>query len=131
MTPGYSGTPLAHRLGLKPGIRCWFHNMPAPVRAELDPEGSSIEEQPTASDGLHCALLFVTEAARLEQVLSAVCPLLQINGFVWVAWPGSGSALSEALVRGIARPLGLTDAEACVIDDAWAAIKLVIRRASR
>ena len=35
MTAGYSATPLAQKLSLKPGLRAWFDGMPAAVEAEI------------------------------------------------------------------------------------------------
>lgn len=135
MTAGYSGTPLAQKLGLKPGIRCWFHNMPDSVRATIDPETLSVEEQPTASDGLQCAHLFVTERARLERELRALRPLMATNGFIWVSWPKKAAKvatdITEDVVREIALPTGLVDIKVCAVDEVWSALKLVIRKELR
>jgi hypothetical protein len=48
MTAGYSGTPLAQKLGLKPGMRAWFLDMPDAVRAEIDADrlGLSLQTAP-------------------------------------------------------------------------------------
>jgi hypothetical protein len=74
MTSGYSGTPLAKKLGLVPGIRAWFHDMPASVRDEIDPHGLNIDEQASASDGLQCAHIFVTQRADLERQVATDDP---------------------------------------------------------
>ena len=135
MTAGYSGTPLAQKLGLKPGIRCWFHNMPDSVRAEIDPRALQVEEQTAASDGLQCAHLFVTERAALERELAALEPLMDRNGFIWVSWPKRAAKqptdVTEDAVREAALPLGLVDIKVCAIDEIWSGLKLVIRKANR
>jgi len=135
MTAGYSDTPLAQKLGLKRGMRCWFHNMPESVRAEIDPEGAEIEEQPTASDGLQCVHLFVTERARLERELAAVQPLLMSNGFIWVSWPKKAAKVdtdvTEDVIREIALPAGLVDVKVCAVDATWSALKLMIPKDKR
>jgi hypothetical protein len=135
MTAGYSGTPLAEKLGLKRGMRCWFHNMPESVRREIDPEVAEIEEQPTASDGLQCAHLFVTERAQLERELSALRPLLAPNGFIWVSWPKkaahTATDIGEDTIREVALPTGLVDIKVCAIDETWSGLKLVIRKENR
>ncbi|AQR75433.1 DUF3052 family protein [Sphingomonas sp. LM7] len=132
MTAGYSDTPLADKLGLKRGMRCWFHNMPDSVRAEIDPEGAEVEEQPTASDGLQCVHLFVTERARLERELAAVQPLLIPNGFIWVSWPKKAAKVetdvTEDVIREVAFPRGLVDIKVCAVDATWSGLKLVIRK---
>lgn len=135
MTTGYSETPLAEKLGLKPGIRCWFHNMPDSVRATIDPEGLSVEEQPTASDGLQCAHLFVTERDRLVRELTALRPLMATNGFIWVSWPKKAAKvatdITEDVVRDVALPTGLVDIKVCAVDATWSALKLVLRKELR
>lgn len=135
MTAGYSGTPLADKLGLKRGMRCWFHNMPDSVRAEIDPERAEVEEQPTASDGLQCAHLFVTERARFERELAALQPLMAPNGFIWVSWPKKAAKtetdMTEDVIREIALPAGLVDIKVCAVDATWSGLKLVIRKENR
>jgi len=135
MTEGYSGTPLAQKLGLKPGIRCWFHNMPDSVRDEIDPDALAVVEQLSASDGLQCAHLFVTERERLERELAAVQPLMQSNGFIWVSWPKKAANMetdvTEDVVREIALPRGLVDIKVCAVDATWSGLKLVVRKANR
>ncbi|UZK66141.1 DUF3052 family protein [Sphingomonas sp. M1-B02] len=133
MTAGPPGTPLAQTLGLKRGMRCWFHNMPDGVRGAIDPEAMGVEEQPTASDGLQCALLFVTNRGKLERELAALRPLLATNGFVWIAWPSqiAASDLSAEIVRDVAEPSGLADDMAYALDENWSALKLVIRKDTR
>ncbi|WP_448661750.1 hypothetical protein ACG3SL_13860 [Sphingomonas sp. CJ20] len=132
---GYSETPLASKLGLKPGIRCWFHNMPDSVRAAIEPETLSIDEQSSASDGLQCAHLFLTERDRLERELTALRPLMAQNGFIWISWPKKAAKvatdITEDVVREVALPMGLVDIKVCAVDDVWSALKLVVRKALR
>ncbi|MDT8758642.1 DUF3052 domain-containing protein [Sphingomonas psychrotolerans] len=135
MTAGYSGTPLADKLGLKRGMRCWFHNMPDSVRATIDPDRAEVEEQPTASDGLQCAHLFVTERHRLERELAALRPLMAQNGFIWVSWPKKAAKfetdVTEDVIRDVALPTGLVDIKVCAVDETWSGLKLVIRKGDR
>jgi hypothetical protein len=135
MNAGYSGTPLADKLGLKRGMRCWFHNMPDSVRAVVNPEGAEVEEQPTASDGLQCAHLFVTERAKLERELRALQPLMAPNGFIWISWPKKAAKVetdvTEDVIRDVALPVGLVDIKVCAVDDTWSGLKLVIRKENR
>lgn len=135
MNAGYSGTPLADKLGLKRGMRCWFHNMPDSVRAVVDPEGAEVEEQPTASDGLQCAHLFVTERQKLERELRALQPLMAQNGFIWISWPKKAARIetdvTEEVIRDVALPAGLVDIKVCAVDDTWSGLKLVIRKENR
>jgi hypothetical protein len=135
MSAGYSGTPLADKLGLKRGMRCWFHNMPDSVRDTIDPEGAEIDEQSSASDGLQCAHLFVTERHKLERELSALQPLMAQNGFIWISWPKQAAKVetdvTEDVIREVALPSGLVDIKVCAVDEIWSGLKLVIRKENR
>ena len=125
-----SGTPLAQKLDLKRGMRCWFHNMPDSILQAINPSASEIDAQPTASDGLQCAHLFVTERGALERELAALQPLMQTNGFIWVSWPHDGP-ISEEAVRHAAQPTGLVDVKACAVDGEWAGLKLMMPKEKR
>jgi hypothetical protein len=135
MTTGYSGTPLAQKLGLERGMRVWFHKMPQSVRDQIDPDGLNIDEQATASAGLQGAHIFVTERSHLERELPALRELIAPNGFVWVSWPKKASGVScdfgEDAIREVALPIGLVDVKVCAIDEIWSGLKLVIRKEQR
>ncbi|MEP9357781.1 hypothetical protein [Sphingomonas sp. KR3-1] len=135
MTEGYSGTPLAQKLGLKPGIRAWFCNMPDSVRAEIDPRALGIEEYEAASSGLQAAHIFVTERAKLERELEALLALIDRGGFIWVSWPkkaaGMETDVTEDVIREVALPKGLVDIKVCAVDTIWSGLKLVIRKENR
>lgn len=127
MSVASSATPLAQQLGLKPGIRCWFHNMPDSVRAAIDPESARVEERPTASDGLHCAHLFVLAQAQLAREVDALQPLFAPNGFLWVWWQ-NGTDLSEVAVREIAKLRNMEHVDSRTLDQGWTGLKLMIRK---
>ena len=44
MTAGYSGTPLAQKLGLKQGMRSWFLGVPETVRQDIQRDAPTIEQ---------------------------------------------------------------------------------------
>ncbi|MEZ0242710.1 MAG: hypothetical protein ACAH11_05005 [Sphingomonas sp.] len=130
---GYSGTPLAKKLGLAPGMRAWFQNMPDSVRAEI--EGAGVDEQAAASAGLQCAHIFVTERADLERETAALRHLIAPNGFIWVSWPKKASKvptdITEDVIRDVVLPIGLVDIKVCAVDAVWSGLKLVIRKELR
>lgn len=129
MTACQSDASLAETLGLKRGMRVWFHNMPDELRDRIDPDRIAVEEQPCASDGLQGVHLFVTEHSNLERELPAVRPLLATHGFVWVAWQapqdGRPSGVSDRSIHAVAAPLGLVESKRCALDPRWSAMKLV------
>ncbi|MBO9711312.1 hypothetical protein [Sphingomonas sp.] len=135
MTAGYSGTPLAAKLGFERGMRVWFHHMPESVHAEIDPVGLNVDEQASASDGLQAAHIFVTARADLEREVQALHRLIAPNGFIWVSWPKKASRvetdITEDVIREVALPTGLVDVKVCAVDDIWSGLKLVIRKELR
>jgi hypothetical protein len=135
MTAGYSGTPLAKKLGLKDGQRAWFADMPASVRAEIDREGLAIAVLDQPEPPVELAHLFVTHCATLDCELRMLLPLLARDGMVWVSWPKRASKkptdITEDVIRALALPLGLVDVKVCAVDDIWSGLKLVIRKELR
>jgi len=133
MPTGYSGTPLAKKLGLVPGLRAWFSGMPDSVRAEIGDSG--IDEQVAASAGLQCAHIFVTERAELARMVDALRQLIEPAGFIWVSWPKKASNvptdITEDVIREVIPPMGLVDVKVCAIDETWSGLKLVIRKTLR
>lgn len=135
MNAGYSGTPLARKLGFKPGMRTWFADMPDSVRAEIAPAEIGVEEYDVATAGLQAAHIFVSARADLERELGALRQLIAPGGMIWVSWPKKAARvetdITEDVVRAVALPIGLVDVKVCAVDATWSALKLVIRKALR
>jgi len=132
---GYSGTPLARKLGLKPGMRAWFLGMPDGVRAEIDCDGLGVHEQAAPSAGIEAAHIFVARREDLVREIAALRQLLAPAGFVWVSWPKKAAKtdtdITEDTIREVALPLGLVDIKVCAVDEIWSGLKLVIRKSLR
>ncbi|HMI41863.1 MAG TPA: hypothetical protein VK485_11620 [Sphingomicrobium sp.] len=134
MTAGYSSTPLAQKLSLKPGMRVWFDAMPRHVLAEIDlPE---LTRLPTPEPGIDAAHIFVTRYADMEAKLALLRPLIDPGGFVWVSWPKRASKvdtdITEDRIRDAILPAtDWVDVKVCAVDDVWSGLKLVIRKAAR
>jgi hypothetical protein len=135
MASGYSGTPLAQKLSLKPGLRIWWSGMPDSVRAEIEREGLPLELLDTPEPPIDAAHIFVNLREVLESELVRLLPLLARDGFVWVSWPKKAAKvptdITEDTIRDVALPLGLVDVKVCAVDATWSGLKLVIRKASR
>ena len=135
MSAGYSGTPLARKLGFAPGMRAHFVAVPDDFAALLGelPDGVRVLARPAAP--LDLVMLFVTSRAQLERRLGGLHAKLRQDGMVWVAWPKRVSKvatdMSEDVVRDVALPRGLVDVKVCAIDATWSGLKLVIRRELR
>lgn len=134
MTAGYSGTPLARKLGLKPGLRTWWDGMPASVAEEIGDTGVLLLS--AAEAPIDAAHIFVTDRGAMEARLKALRPLLAPAGFIWVSWPKKASKvptdITEDRIRDVILPhTDLVDVKVCAIDAVWSGLKLVIRKASR
>lgn len=134
MAAGYSGTPLAKKLSLKPGLRVWFAQMPASVLAEIGDVDLQLLAQP--EPGLDAAHIFVTDRADMAGQLMLLRPLLAPAGFIWVSWPKKASRvptdITEDAIRAAILPdTDLVDVKVCAVDAVWSGLKLMIRRGRR
>jgi hypothetical protein len=135
MPTGYSGTPLAKKLGFKPGQRAWFADMPDSVRAEIAPEAIGLVLLGEPDPGLDAAHVFVTTRAELERHVALLRARLATDGMIWVSWPKKASKvptdITEDVVRAVALPTGLVDVKVCAVDQIWSGLKLVVRKSLR
>ncbi len=127
--PGYSGTPLPKKLGIKAGFRVRLANAPAEVRAELREALAECEMK--QEDTLDFAMMFTKSRAELAKEFSRMAKLLAPAGMLWVSWPkkssGVASDLDENLVRGIGLDAGLVDVKVCAVTEVWSGLKFVRR----
>ncbi|HTC57417.1 MAG TPA: hypothetical protein VK706_13460 [Candidatus Sulfotelmatobacter sp.] len=129
--PGYSGTPLPKKLGIKTGFRVWLANAPAEVRAELREALAECEMKTKPGDTLDFAMLFTKSRVELAREFARIAKLLAPAGMLWVSWPkkssGVASDLDESLVRGIGLDAGLVDVKVCAVTEVWSGLKFVRR----
>ena len=132
---GYSGKPLALKLGLHDGQRVWFDAMPETVLDEIDEYALELVFVADPADGIDAAHIFVTERAVLDERLTALRNQIAKDGMAWVSWPKKASKVpsevTEDTVREIGLPLGFVDTKVCAVDDTWSGLKLVIRKELR
>ena len=135
MSAGYSGKPLAQKLGIKPDTVWVVHDAPADYAQLLGalPAGVRIATRaPRAPRQVH---IFVTEQRVLADYLARYRPRLQADGFLWVSWPKKSAKLptdiTEDTIRRLALPLGFVDIKVCAVSEIWSGLKLVIRKDAR
>ncbi len=132
---GYSGTPLAKKLGIKegssvvaPGAPDGYRDLLAPL-----PDGVAFGLQVTASTDI--VQLFVTESAELAAQLAVLRQAIRPDATVWVSWPKKASKvptdITEETIREVALPLGFVDVKVCAVTEVWSGLKLVIRKGLR
>jgi len=134
-TSGYSGTPLAKKLGIKEKSVLVLVNPPEDFGELLSPlpDGVAIESSAKASaDIVH---LFTNSRDELARDLAKYKQVIKQDGSIWVSWYKKAAKLpteiTEDVIRDVALPLGLVDIKVCAVDEKWSGLKLVIRRANR
>jgi hypothetical protein len=129
--PGYSGTPLPKKLGIKPSSRIAFVSLPAEVRAELRDDIAACELVKNGSGPLDFVHVFVKSQAELKKQFKDFAKQLAPAGMLWVSWPkkssGVATDLTENDVRQIGLEAGLVDVKVCAVTDVWSGLKFVIR----
>ena len=131
MSAGYSGRPLAQKLGIKKGDVLAFSNAPDYYELLLGklPDGVIVaREQEGRLDFIQ---LFATERASLEREFPRLKARLKAGGMIWVSWPKASSRqqtdLSDHVVREVGLKNGFVDVKVCAIDNSWSALKFVRR----
>ena len=128
--PGYSGTPLPKKLGIKAGFRVWLANAPADVRAELR-EALAECELAKRGDALDFAMIFTKSRMELMKEFAEMAKRLTPAGMLWVSWPKKSSGVAtdtdENVVRGIGLDAGLVDVKVCAVTEVWSGLKFVRR----
>ena len=130
MNAGYSGTPLARKLGFKEGMRVAYVN---------PPDGFAVDGielvRPRLAKDTDLVVFFTVQRSELARRLAALRRAIEPDGMLWVAWPKRASGIrtdmTEGAVREIALPTGLVDTKVAAIDETWSGLRLVWRRERR
>ena len=127
---GYSGTPLAKKLGIKPGFNIslvnapeyyfnLFTDFPADLKINADSSGPK--------DFIH---FFTKHKDEYANMLPGLKSQIKANGKIWVSWPKKASKvvtdITEDIIRNFALQNGLVDIKVCAVDEIWSGLKLVI-----
>src|SRR5262245_23739556 len=117
MPAGYSGTPLAKKLGLKPGNLVSLLGAPAGFRKLLEPVPEGIRFVSKFDKAAQMVHAFATRKAELAKTLALCRKSLAADAAVWVSWPKKAAKvetdITEDVIREIALPLGLVDIKVC------------------
>jgi hypothetical protein len=132
---GYSGTPLAKKLGYKPGIRAAAVGAPQEYQSWLHPLTAGVTFERAASSTTDLVHVFVTEQASLSKHLVSLRKRLKPEASLWVSWPKKASKvptdITEDTIRKLALPLGFVDIKVCAVSEVWSGLKLVVRKELR
>jgi len=128
---GYSGKPLADKLGVREGSRLWQSHAPAGYEALIGPLplGATWTADPAEADILH---VFRENRAQLSDQAAALTAVARQGAALWISWPKKSSALfadlTEGGVREIVLPTGWVDVKVCAVDETWSGLKFLRRR---
>ena len=134
-TAGYSGTPLAKKLGVGPGDVVAVIDEPTGFRGLLEPIPMGVGFRTSLRGRPDVVVLFVVRRSTLERRFTAATRSIYPGGSIWVAWPKRASKvptdMTEDVVRDVALPAGLVDNKVCAIDATWSGLRVVWRREHR
>ena len=138
---GYSGTPLAQKLGLKDGQRVLFISLPESLNelrvsrhfVEMAQAGwQTFTDGDPGYDVIHG---FTTQRAELAEAAKPLMDSIDRNGSIWISWPKKASKvptdITEDVIRDVVLPIGLVDVKVAAVTEIWSGLKLVIRKELR
>lgn len=134
---GYSGTPLARKLGIREGHRVATLGAPAgfPEQVAPLPAGVTVRADPRGRGSFDVIIAFVATERELGRRFARGDALLDTSGGLWIAWPKRTSVLAtdlrESDVRAHGLASGLVDNKVCAIDADWSGLRFVVRTADR
>jgi ABC-type lipoprotein release transport system permease subunit len=127
---GYSSTPLAKKLGIKPGFNIRLINQPDyyfDLFADLPNDIKILTDKKSKKNFIH---LFVKNLTELEKNIQAIKNEIEQDGIIWVSWYKKSAKIltdvTEDKIRDTALSIGLVDIKVCAVDDVWSGLKLVI-----
>jgi len=130
---GYSGTPLARKLGILPGHVVALVGAPRGWEVPDLPDG--VRTRRSLGAGADVVVVFVRRAAALERAVTAVVGVLGPGDAVWLLWPrraaGHDSDVTENLLREVVLPTGLVDVKVAAVGEDWSGLRFVWRRSAR
>ena len=130
---GYSGTPLAKKLGIKPDMTVLIIGAPDGYASLVEPmpAGAAVvaKAKPGSADMVH---LFAPSLAALEKQLPLARKAMTIDGAIWVSWYKKAAKIetdvTEDAIRARALKTDLVDVKVCAVSDVWSGLKLVVRK---
>jgi hypothetical protein len=127
---GYSGTPLAKKLGIKEGFVVRLINEPAnyfKLFTDMPEKVHFVKERKSPKNCIH---YFTKEIKDFQANIIDLRNEIFQGGMIWISWPKKSSKIESNItendIRSIALHNGLVDIKVCAIDETWSGLKLVI-----
>ncbi|MEU6259264.1 DUF3052 domain-containing protein [Streptomyces sp. NPDC047043] len=130
---GYSGTPLARKIGIKPGHQVGLRHAPESFEIPGLPEGVDLTSG--GPRGTDVTVAFYRAHAELAAEAPGLVTDLADDAMLWIAWPrkaaGHVSDLAENDLRELFLPLGVVDVKVAALGEDWSGLKFVRRKENR
>jgi hypothetical protein len=131
---GYSGTPLARKLGIAAGHLVLLDGAPADFSLDV-PDGATVHRRAARDARYDVVLCFCPGSDRLHQRWPALHVSTTPAGALWIAWPKRSSGvptdLTEDVIRDYALANGRVDVKVCAVTEVWSGLKHVVRLSDR
>ena len=135
MKAGYSKTPLAKKLGIKPGFSIKLVNGPEYYFELFTDMPEDILVNNNAKGSYDLVHFFTKSTKELNKILPGLKNEIIQNGMIWVSWPKKSAKIvtdiNENLIRDLGLSCGLVDIKVCALDEVWSGLKFVIPVKSR
>lgn len=130
MSTAYSATPLAKKLGIKPGYVIRIINEPPHYFTLFADWPADVIPTENKKEPKHLIHLFAKEVRVIKKEIPLLKKEITSNGSIWISWPKKTSKvvtdITQNLVRQIAITNGLVDVKVCAVDETWSGIKFMI-----
>ena len=134
-TSGYSGTPLAKKLGIAEGATVYVVGAPDEYALWLAPLPPAVTFATKCTKSTRLVHLFLTERDELAKHLEQLRGTLADDVPIWISWPKKAAkvptTITEDVIREVALPIGFVDIKVCAVSDIWSGLKLVVRKELR
>jgi hypothetical protein len=127
---GYSGTPLAKKLGIKERFKIRLVNQPAYYFDLFTDLPENVEILTNKKNTKNLVHYFTKKATDLHRDIQSLRREIFPSGILWISWPKKASKIqtdvTEDIIRNMALANGLVDIKVCAIDETWSGLKLVV-----
>ena len=135
MPAGYSGTPLAKKLGIRAGETVVLVGAPEQFEDELQGLPDDVKLKRRTGGQPDVVVLFSTKVTDLQRRFEPLARSIWPDGSLWIAWPKKSSGVSTDLdenrLRDIGLPLGVVDNKVCAVNEVWSGLRFVWRKENR
>jgi len=132
---GYSGTPLAKKLGIRERANIVAVAAPKDYLELLQPLPPRVSFSAKVDRSTDIVHIFTASRSALSTALAKFRKLIDPRAMIWVSWPKKASKvptdITEDVIREVALPLGFVDVKVCAVDQTWSGLKLVVRKELR